>query len=255
MKQGLYLYALAPADASCDFGAIGVPEDGAAAEVRAVAYQGVAAIVSSHAVAQRLSPTRARLEAHYRVLREAGKNLTLVPVAFGHIATEQDIVRLLKRNYKGILEELESLDGRVQMCVRVDWDAENLFEYFMGIDPDLAALRDEIFGRATPPSEMLKIELGRMFDRRRNEEREKLGESLLASFEHLDARTELLAPHGERRVAEVALLVRRDQVAALEATVYEVAGRWPNGFAFDFSGPFAPFDFVSLELDLGLKVA
>ena len=60
------------------------------------------------------------------------------------------------------------------MGLRVSLDVPNIFEYFVNTHPELRTARDRFLGPYRNPSQDDKIELGRMFDRLLNEDREDL---------------------------------------------------------------------------------
>ena len=73
-------------------------------------------------------------------------------------------------------------------------------------------------------------------------------------------RSALFASHGgeikrlkcrnEREVMNLACLVRRDAMPQFEADVFEVAKQFDNNFALDYNGPWAPHNFVDIDLEL-----
>ena len=95
-----------------------------------------------------------------------------------------------------------------------------------------------------------KIELGRLFDRLLNEDRE----------DHTSKVEQVLAPlcvefkanqcRNEQEVINLACLVKRDAQEAFSAGVFAAAKLFDNNFSFDYSGPWAPHNFVDLDLEL-----
>ena len=53
----------------------------------------------------------------------------------------------------------------------------------------------------------------------------------------------------EREVMNLACLVRRQESqTTFEAAIFEAAKLFDNNFTFDFNGPWAPHNFVDIEL-------
>jgi hypothetical protein len=48
----------------------------------------------------------------------------------------------------------------------------------------------------------------------------------------------------------LACLVKRDAMPQFEADVFEVAKQFDNNFALDYNGPWAPHNFVNVDLEL-----
>ena len=79
---------------------------------------------------------------------------------------------MLAKSEETLREKLKYVEGKVEMGLRVVWDVPNIFEYFVGNHPDLRATRDQVLGGNRVPRQAEKIELGAMFERIMNEDRE-----------------------------------------------------------------------------------
>ena len=176
---------------------------------------------------------------------------TPLPMSFGILADSAQAVRtMLSRNQHALLEQLRRVAGKVEMGLRVTWDVPNIFEYFVNTHPDLKLARDRLLGGSREPTQEQKIEVGRMFDRFLNEDREAYADKVEG----------ILAPHcveieankcrNEREVMNLACLVERTAMPHFESSVFEAAKQFDNNFAFDYNGPWAPHNFVEVDLDL-----
>ena len=210
----------------------------------------VAAVVSGVA-SSKIRPERANLKAHQAVLNRLMTDTTPLPIAFGTIAASPEAIReILFKNQHAFQEQIRRVAGKVEMGLRVAWDVPNIFEYFVNTHAELRLARDRLMGVRHEFTQEEKIELGRMFDRLLNDDRE----------EHTRKVQRVLAPvcvefkanqcRNEHEVMNVACLVRRDAQEEFSAGVFAAAKLFDNNFAFDYSGPWAPHNFVELELDL-----
>jgi hypothetical protein len=248
---GRYLYGLIRAKDDVAFGAIGLEHDGHRGKVHTVLVDSTAAVVSDFSPRERLLPLRKNLEPHNEVLKEVMRSTTVVPMTFGHVArSEEEIKKTLRRHRAAIAAQLDRVDGAVEMGLKVRWDVDSIYDYIVGVDPELAALRDQIFGRSSAPSQNEKMELGKLFEDRLNREREEQTERVLEMFRASVREAKANPPKGEKMVMDLAFLVDRDGQKAFEERIYQVAGAFPAEYVFDYSGPWAPFHFV--DLDLGL---
>jgi hypothetical protein len=170
-------------------------------------------------------------------------------MSFGTIADNAAAVRrILLRNRKTLTEQLERVSGKVEMGLRVTWDVPNIFEYFVTTNAELRSARDRLLGSNREPTQEDKIEIGRMFDSCLNETRDEHAEVVQRALGPVCA--ELLANpcRNETEVMNLACLVSADEMEAFETQVLEAAKRFDNNFAFDYNGPWAPHNFVSLDL-------
>jgi hypothetical protein len=158
------------------------------------------------------------------------------------------ITKFLKQGHKSLRRQLERLDNKVEMGLRVRWDVENIFDYFVRQDRELAEARDRIFLRPGTPSQDEKMELGRMFEERLEQERSRHAEQMMERFRDATSELKVNTPKGEKTVLDMVMLVDRAQVQQFEQKVYQIAEAYPNQYTFDFNGPWAPFSFVELQL-------
>lgn len=247
IRKGRYLYAIIPGSEDRTFGAIGLDGE----KVYTITNGRTAAVVSDLSIntQTKIRPERRHLAAHQEVLKYIMQEVTPLPMAFGLIADgPKSIQKILSANKDAFMEQLNRVAGKVEMGLRVTWDVPNIFEYFIQIHPELRAARDRYFGTHREPTQEDKIEVGRMFDRILNEDREA----------HLERVEEILDPHcvefknnpprNEQEVINLACLVGRDAHKDFEAGVFQAANLFDNNFAFDFNGPWAPHNFVELNL-------
>jgi hypothetical protein len=249
-SNGLYVYGFVRAGAAPELGRIGLPHEGAPGRVSAMAAGPVAAIVSRYDARGRVLPLRRNLDPHERVIRETMRHTTILPAAFGHIARDaQQVAALLRRHGPALARELTRLDAKVEMSVRVAWDVENIFSHLVDRHPELAELRDRIFAGGRQVDANDKIELGRLFEERREAGRSEIVQRVVESLQPLAADVRVSRVHGDKAAADVAFLIDSGDTPAFRERVIEIAAGWPAEYAFQCSGPWAPFNFVQLEFD------
>jgi hypothetical protein len=136
------------------------------------------------------------------------------------------------------------------MGLRVSWDAPNIFEYFVNTHPELRAARDRFLGAYRNPSQEDKIELGRMFDRLLHEDREIHTEKVEEILSRYCQQIKRNKCRVEGEVMNLACLVKREAQEKFEEGVFAAAQLFDNNFTFDYNGPWAPHNFVELDLKL-----
>ncbi len=242
-----YLYAIITDRGERQYGAIGLDEK----DVYTIGNGQIAAVVSKIPKGK-IRPQRRNLAAHQQVLKQLmADNTTPLPVSFGVIADDsQAIKELLSRHQTLFLEQLERVSDKVEMGLRVTWDVPNIFEYFINTHDELREIRDRSFGRGGQLSQEEMIEIGRSFNRLLDEERET----------HSNTVEDVLSSHcfefkknkcrEEREVMNVVCLVGRDSQADFEKGIHQAAKLFNDDFLFDYNGPWAPHNFVELNIEL-----
>jgi hypothetical protein len=175
----------------------------------------------------------------------------LLPMSFGIISNgRKAVLEILTRNRKVILDRLKRVSGKVEMGLRVSWDMPNIFEYMVNTHAELRAARDRLLKRNREPTQDEKIEIGRMFESILHSDRDN----------HFQRVEQVLAPRcfevkrntcrDEREVMNLACLVGCNALKEFEAGVFEAAGLFDDNFVFDFNGPWAPHNFVEIDINL-----
>ena len=239
-----YLYAIADATAPIHYPGLGIN----GGVVYTIAFGAVAAVVSDIAE-QRIRPERKHLSVHHAVTKRMMEDTTVLPVSFGTIAdSAKALSGIIKINRKTFVEQLDRVRGKVEMGLRVMLDVPNIFEYLVSRHQELADLRDEIRGKPHGPNQNDKIELGRRFDQLLTQDREHHTETVLAVLGPHCVEIKQNPVHEERDVMHLACLVDRGAQKDFEDGVFEAASKFDNNFSFDFNGPWAPHNFVSISL-------
>ncbi len=241
-----YVYAVITDAQGRTYGDFGI--DGR--KVYSIPVGRVAAVVSD-VPGEKMRPERSRLAAHQEVLKKLMAETTPLPMSFGILADSPEAVRkMLSRNQHALVEQLRRVAGRVEIGLRVTWDVPNIFEYFVNTHLELRLARDRFLGGHREATQEQRIEVGRMFDRLLNEDREAYADKVEG----------IVAPHcmeidrnkcrNEREVMNLACLVDREAMPQFESGVFDAAQQFDNNFAFDYNGPWAPHNFVEIDLEL-----
>jgi len=242
---GKYLYAVIPAAGDRDYGDIGI--DGG--RVYLISDNHVGAVVSDFANGK-IRPERRHIGAHQAVLKRLMEEETPLPISFGVIAEgAKEIRRILSLNRKSFAEQLRRVHGKVEMGLRVAWDVPNIFEYFVNTHAELRVARDQFLGKNRVPTQEDKIEVGRLFERVLQEDREELTERVEVIISPCCFEIKRNSTRSEKEIMNLACLVGREAVDEdFEAAIFEAARGFDNNFAFDFNGPWAPHHFVDVDL-------
>ena len=245
-KNGRYLYAVIAGTEERIYGDFGIGE----ATVYTISDGRITAVVSDVAD-KKIRPERRHLAAHQGVLKILMEEATPLPVTFGIIADGlQAVQKILLRNQQMLVDQLDRVSGKVEMGLRVTWDVPNIFAYFVHTHQELREARDHFFGTQRESTQEDKIEVGRMFDRLLNEDREDHTERVEEILSEYCVEIKRSTCRNERDVMNLSCLVRKEEHEKFEKAIFEAAGLFDNNFAFDYNGPWAPHNFVDVDLKL-----
>jgi hypothetical protein len=211
--------------------------------------EGPLAVVVSDIPNPRIRPERRYLAAHHAVQKCLLEQGALLPMSFGLIADGPEAVRrILVLNQEPFVEQLQRVEGKVEMVLKVVWDVSSIFEYFVRTHPELRVLRDRLFSGGREPSEDDKIELGRLFDRMLKEDRAADTQRVVEILGPLCEEIRENPPRTEREVANLACLIARGAQERFQRGVFDAAKNFDDNYSFDYSGPWPPYNFVEVAL-------
>jgi hypothetical protein len=248
VEAGLYLYGITDAQDGFDVAMPGI-EGG---EVEAIVADGIAAIVTrvSHS---KIRAQRANLAVHHKLLHQLVERQAVLPCAFGTVATTEDQLReVLLANRDVLLRQLALLRNKVEMSLGVYWNTSNIFEFFVANNKELQTMRDHIFRPGRNPSLEERLELGRRFETLLKQCREHHTEQVIEALRPCCCEIRAVDAGQEQMIMKLMCLVSKDQQQRFEEGIQGAARKFDDRYSFKYSGPWAPFDFVDVSLDLSL---
>ncbi|MCX6141785.1 MAG: GvpL/GvpF family gas vesicle protein [Ignavibacteriales bacterium] len=245
--EGKYFYAVILCNGNHDLDLTGLQ----GCKVHTIAYKDIAAVVSDHPV-EKVSMIRKNLSPYHDVTRRFAETCTTIPAKFGQIAeSEERLVTVLRGSYSRIRKELERLDRKVEMGLKVTWEVTNLFEYFLRTDTALRTMRDRIYAAQTPPSKMQLIELGSFVSERMKIRKEAISERIVSALHDAVAEEKLDDPNEEKTVMSGWFLVSKEHQLGFVESVKEATGFLSEEYLIKINGPWVPFNFVEhIALDI-----
>lgn len=220
------------------------------APVYAIDQSGLRAVVSD-TLSTRLRPDRRNITAHQAVLHSLTEDNTVLPMRFGVIARSAEAIQnLLAANQKTIREHFERLNGCVEMGLRVSWDVANIYEYYVASHPVLREARDEIWDRNANNGDHRdeKIRLGNLYQSLRSADRKEFTEKVKeVLFDYSEDIIETPVKR-EKDVMNLACLVKRQRLDEFAKGVFQASKLFDNIYLFDYTGPWAPHNFITLDL-------
>jgi hypothetical protein len=240
----VYIYAVSSADVVLPTdlkGLGGVP-------VRLCTVGRLAAVVSDTDL-DVVRPERRYLSAHQTVLTRLIASTDLLPMAFGMISDNEDAVRqILVEHIVVLSRQLTRIAGRVEMTVRLRWQNEDTFRVFVDRFPELRKRRDACFNGQREPGQMELLELGRVFEKLLQREREDKTRLALAMLGQVAVEVKTVEPSSEQLMFDLNCLVGRDHGSRFDTTVEELAGKLGDEFMLEVRGPWPPYNFVNVSL-------
>ncbi|MFH0915258.1 MAG: GvpL/GvpF family gas vesicle protein [bacterium] len=246
-SEGKYVYCVIQCDQGPQLTTLGMGERGDV--VYTIHEEGLAAVVSDSPIV-RYDALRRNMMAHTRVLEEVMQHFTILPVRYGTIAPNADIVqkKLLGERREELLTLLQDMEGRVELGLKAFWHEDTLFPEIVASNPSIRVLRDSLMGRPVEETHFERMRLGEMVEAAMEQKREQDAELILSRVRPLVQRLEINKTLGDRMVLNAALLVDQSSELAVDEAVQELDARLGHRLMFKYVGSVPPYNFVSLTV-------
>ena len=245
-SQRKYIYGIIEESQPRKFGFSGVED----AEVYTINHKKLAAVVSDTEL-QEVDPTRKNVHAHTVVQDELLKDYTLLPMGFGILASSEDEVRrLLEKNYQAIASELERLTGKIEVELKISWDQEAMIKELQGESQELTKLRAKINAASSPiEARSLLVEAGELVERIALSWKTKYAQRVYDTLKKLSIDARVNNTVGVKDILNASFLIDRHRESVFQEEVYKLDSNYQGKVNFKYVGPLPPYNFVNLKLE------
>lgn len=219
-------------------------------EVYTVHEAGLAAVVCETPL-RRYEPTQENLLFHETVNEAVMRDHTMLPMSFGTVfRSEWDVATMLRTTASALMEVLAAVRGRVELGVKVSWDRERALSEVERAEPDVRSLKEEIGRAGDRSADSARLELGRVVEEAMEERANALMWSVYEPLRPLSVASRNAKLVGDDVILNVAFLVERVREDEFDQAVGRLASRHEDLLSFKYTGPWAPYSFVNVRLDL-----
>lgn len=245
-RQSTYIYGIVrePRPRKLTFTGIGD------AKVFMINLEQLGAVVSDTMLPE-IDPTRKNVQAHTIVQENLMEKYSLLPMSFGMVAGDRDEVRrLLESNYDGLLAELQRLDGKIEVELKVFWDQETVIREIQGESQAISRLRSRV-NAASSPVEVrgLLIEAGKLVESIVEDWKARYTGLVYAILQELSFEAKVNNPVGIKNLLNASFLIDKSRESEFKEQVYRLDARFKEKMIFKYVGPLPPYNFVNLKLE------
>lgn len=224
-------------------------------EVRLVSSEGLAAFVSDHPVVK-VAITREHTIIHQKVMEEAMKGGTVLPVRFstiaetkgGRTADERVAEKVLAARREELGGLLEGMWGKVELGVKATWtDIQAVFREIAAEDPEVRKLRESL-GQKPGVTQQDKAALGEAVRKALLAKKKAEGDRLLEVLRPLAEDFRLNKLFGDNMLLNAAFLVRLDREREFDQAVEEVSLSSAGRMRLRYAGPLPICNFVEISV-------
>ena len=249
-SEGIYVYCIIESTEPRGFGPIGI--GGRADDVYTIHYRDLAAVVS-RAPLQVYDPTRENALTHEHVNEVVmiDNGLTPVPMSFGTLfKTESDTVEFLKDTYEALHEVLTKMKDKLEFGLKANWDREEVLAEIERENEEIRRLKDEIMKNQNASTYFARMQLGRLVEQALADKSEAYVRDIYDYLADAAIASRSVKVIGDKMIMNAAFLVARDRADAFDAKVHEIDKKYEGKLTFRYTGPWPPYNFVTIRLQL-----
>ncbi len=248
-ESGIYVYCIIETTEPQDFGKIGI--GGRGDDVYTIHYRKLAAIVSQTPLVV-YDPTRENALAHEHVNEVViERGFTPVPMSFGTLfKTEGDMVEFLEDTYDAMRDVLQKMKDKLEFGLKVNWNREEVLAEIERTNEDIRRLKDEIVNNQHASTYFARMQLGRMVEQALADQSDEFVRTIYDHLRDSAIASRSNKPIGDKMIMNAAFLVERDKAPVLDEKVQEIAQRFEGKLSFRYTGPWPPYNFVTIRLQL-----
>src|SRR5919197_299186 len=249
-SSGVYVYCIIECSEPRNFGKIGIGSRGD--DVFTVHYKDLAAVVSRAAL-QVYDPTRENALTHEHVneVVMVDNGFTPVPMSFGTLfKTEEDTIEFLKDTYDALRDVLQKMKDKLEFGLKVNWNHDEVLADVERDNEDIRLLKEEIVKNQQSSTYFARMQLGRMVEQALADTSDAYVREIYEYLRDAAIASRSNKPIGERMIMNAAFLVERDKAETFDRKVQEIAQKFEGKLNFRYTGPWPPYNFVTIRLQL-----
>ncbi|MDP2168687.1 MAG: GvpL/GvpF family gas vesicle protein [Thermodesulfovibrionales bacterium] len=248
MQKGVkYIYCIAKTALERNFGPIGI--GGRGDEVSTVGCGDLSMVVSDTAET-RYAVSRDNVLAHERVVEEAMKEFTVLPVRFCTIAPSagkiQNLLDTRQREFNGLLKDM---DYKVELSVKAVWkNTDAVFEEILKESGEIRGLKEKLQNDSGRKNTEARIALGRMVEQELESKKDREAEAVLAVLKKAAVDYRVNRPYGDRMFLSAAFLVNRGREKEFDNLMEDLGKMHEDRVKFLYVGNIPPYNFSSITI-------
>ena len=248
--EGIYVYCIIESAEPRSFGKIGIGSRGD--DVYTVHHEDLAAVVSRSPLMV-YDPTRENALTHEHVNEVVmiDNNFTPVPMSFGTLfKTEDDTREFLKDTYKELRDVLRKMKDKLEFGLKINWDRESVLVEVERDYEEIRRLKAEIETNQQSSTYFARMQLGRLVEQALAQKSETFVREIYDELRESAIASRSNKVIGDRMIMNAAFLVDRSRADAFDQKVQEIGRRYEGKLKFMYTGPWPPYNFVTIRLQL-----
>jgi len=220
------------------------------APVYTITCKNISAVVSDAPIID-YDPTRKNILSHQAIVNKVMDKYTIIPVAFGTIANRRkNVEAIINAYYEEFDELLDYFKDKMEVGLRITWDKD----YFnIDIENDeIKILKEIVSGKEEKRVLDEKVELGKLVEAEIIVKRKEYEDNIYEKLRDLSVNSKLKDKIPIKTVFNAYFLIEKSMEAAFDKEVGALSEVFKNKLIFNYTGPWPPFNFVDINIDMNV---
>ncbi len=217
------------------------------AEVYTISCKNLAVAVSKTPLTV-YEPDRENSFRHEQVIRAVMEHETIIPICFGVIfKSEEDIRYLVESTYTELEEIYYSVKGKIEVGLLIFWKKDSFTSEVLEGSREIKNLKKEI-AAGKDLNYYEKMYYGEVIQKIADKRRDYYRDEVISVLKNHAVSYKLNDIVGEKMILNAAFLVDKEKEELFDLKVNEVYEKWKNNLVFKYTGPWPPYNFVTVKL-------
>lgn len=214
-------------------------------------FNEISAVVSNTDIFE-YDPTRKNVQNHQRVITKVMEKYTVIPVAFGTVGNnKKSIENIIKDNYEQLLEQLNLLENKSEVGLKVTWDI-NYFNQDIETK-EIKELKAKVAGKEEDEVLLDKIQLGRLVQQAIEDRKEEYINQIYNPLSKLAVMSKRKDEVPIKTVFNAYFLVDNAASESFDQEVERIYKAFDHKLVFNYTGPWPPYNFTNLRINTALE--
>ena len=247
MEEGRYFYGLVGDVSQKSFGPFGI--GGHANEVYPIHYKDISAVVSNIPITE-LEPTDENALSHMDIITRIMEQTTILPTKFGTVFRNIDSVnKCLEKIYPQVKQELQKLDGKIEMGVKVTWPSDKALSHVKKTNKSIQEMEQRLESKSQGRRYLLRVKLEDLIKQEMNKQADRCSMEIFKEITKISDDSVQNRPVGDL-ILNGAFLISDDFIDKFKDDILQIQEKYRDlGLEFSITGPWPLFNFTSIHYE------
>ena len=142
------------------------------------------------------------------------------------------------------------MQGKLEFGLKITWNREEVLAELERENEDIRRLKSEIVNNQHSSTYFARMQLGRLVEQALADQSERYVADVYEHLRDTAIASRPIKTIGDKMIMNAAFLVERDRADEFDKKVQEIGRKYEGKLQFRYTGPWPPYNFVTIRLQL-----